>query len=90
MRSGRGSGGNPQATWTVNGKDCAKFVDILDAFPLRSKKQRDYEIWKQVVALYMQFKRGGAGARSHNQPLIDQIQQLAAELKEVRVYADPQ
>lgn len=49
--------GNPQSRWVVQNKaDCQRLVEIFDEFPLWSKKQRDYAIWREAV-LYMQGPR---------------------------------
>ena len=40
----------PSAAWTVQATaETRRLVEILDAHPLRAKKQRDYEIWRQAV-----------------------------------------
>ena len=48
------SGGNrqPLSLWRVERKaDCQALCAILDAFPLRSKKSKDYAIWREAVDL---------------------------------------
>lgn len=29
--------------------DCARLVELFEKYPLRAKKQRDFEVWKQAV-----------------------------------------
>ena len=41
----------PQIVFQISAVDeCAKLVEIFEKHPLRSKKQRDFAIWKQAVA----------------------------------------
>ena len=40
----------PCARWEVGGKiPCLRLVQIFDEFPLRAKKRRDFEIWREAV-----------------------------------------
>lgn len=41
-----------QLALTVVGKDCLRVVEVLDRAPLRSKKQREYIIWRRAVVDY--------------------------------------
>jgi hypothetical protein len=42
--------GNPCIIWEVARKDdCRKLVTILDKYPLRAKKRRDFGIWREAV-----------------------------------------
>ena len=44
----------PQAMWTVRSKiECAALVDLLDRYPLRAKKARDYAVWREAVAEWL-------------------------------------
>jgi LAGLIDADG endonuclease len=48
--------------WRVTKKDdCKVLVDLLDQFPLRSKKARDFEIWAEAVYLWHSRKRATRG-----------------------------
>ena len=52
-RPNDGNTSNPAIFWLVSGKsDCQKLIDHFDKYPLRSKKARDYEIWKELVREY--------------------------------------
>lgn len=80
------NGGNrqPQFRWLVTKKDeCVILMGILDRFPLRAKKARDYSIWSQAVRLWMKIHRGKA------HPLQMEMARLAAELIAVRQYRCP-
>lgn len=40
----------PFVQWSVERKaDCLALIDVLDAHPLRSKKARDYAIWREAA-----------------------------------------
>lgn len=48
--SGKAGATNPQYSWMVTGKhDLAALVAILDEYPLRSKKARDFAVWREAV-----------------------------------------
>ena len=48
----------PQATWNMNGKaDCLRLVELLDRYPLRSRKARDYAIWRDAVLFSVTMQR---------------------------------
>lgn len=57
----------PRAMWTVNRKaDCLRLISIFEQYPLRAKKRRDFEIWKQAVIDWEQnayYGRHGRGIR---------------------------
>lgn len=41
---------NPQYGWLVITKaDCQRLVALLERYPLRAKKARDFEIWREAV-----------------------------------------
>lgn len=45
--------GNPQITWDVIRKqDMLALVGILDEYPLRTRKRKDYLVWKEAVFTY--------------------------------------
>lgn len=53
--------GNAQPTlvWTVQSKaECLKLVTLLDQFPIRARKARDYAIWREAVHFWVNQKRG--------------------------------
>jgi hypothetical protein len=68
--------------WTVSGKaDLQRLVDYFERFPLRTKKARDFEVWRQAVDIYC-----AEGARDSRLPPLRQalmegrafIEQVAA------------
>lgn len=51
--AGKSAGANMSAAWSVVSKaDCLALVAMLDRFPLRAKKARDYAIWREAVLLW--------------------------------------
>jgi hypothetical protein len=81
----RHPGQNPLLRWLICTKsDCRKLVEILDRFPLRAKKARDFAIWRQAVHLHAAIGPGGppTGLRAAWEP----IARLHDELKATRVY----
>lgn len=86
---------NPRAHFLVTGcQNLADFViPVLEKYPLRAKKKRDFVLWKEGVALLCQVKsrprqgRGGWGAGFHpkwTEGEKSKFVQLCAELKELR------
>lgn len=57
--------------------DCAEIVKIFEKYPLRAKKQRDFEIWKQAVAELQK----PIGCRNS-----DMLEYYFCKIKEVRQY----
>lgn len=54
---------NPQVGWIIQSKaDCALLVDLLDHYPLRSKKARDYAIWREAVIVREEIASPGPPA----------------------------
>lgn len=46
----RRSRSRPQVAWTVTAKsDCKRLVELLDVYPLRGRKARDYAIWAAAM-----------------------------------------
>jgi len=53
--------GNTQASirWMVTNKhDCLRLIGLLQRFPLRSKKQRDFQLWVRAVTEWVGHKHG--------------------------------
>lgn len=45
--------------WTVQSKaECLKLVALLDQFPLRAKKARDYVVWREAVEFWVNQPKG--------------------------------
>ncbi len=52
---------NPQAVWRVQSRAaCMALAFLLDEFPLRAKKARDYAIWREAVFVWATVKRNGS------------------------------
>lgn len=80
-RPSRGNNWSSTTVWSVRSdKDCQRLVEILDSYPLRSRKAAEYALWRQAVMLRKQFKHGSRYARQHNEPLLAQIEALKAAL----------
>lgn len=55
----RTGGSKPCLRWTVDTRaDCAQLVEILDRFPLRTRKAADYVIWRRAVVEWTTKPRG--------------------------------
>lgn len=69
--------------WVVASKpDCQSLVAILDRYPLRSKKRRDYEIWRKIVVARAAWRQGQRRALADHAA----ITHLAANLRAGRKY----
>lgn len=54
--------GNPAVQWLVPDKaGCVALVELLDRYPLRSKKARDFKIWRDVLADWMTTRNAAGG-----------------------------
>lgn len=52
----------PTVVWGVETKGgCLELVELLDLYPLRSKKARDYAIWREAVLVWHAMPRHGFG-----------------------------
>lgn len=83
--------GNTQAQigWGVTSKaDCVRLVELLDRFPLRAKKARDYAIWREAVLAYAATIRSRNGAVSGHADW-SALETARAELVEVRRFREP-
>lgn len=55
----RGDGSSPMVKWVVSRQnDCAKLVQLFEAFPLRAKKARDFAIWASAVREWIAHEPG--------------------------------
>lgn len=74
----REDGSSPMVKWVVRRQaDCAKLVAIFDAFPLRAKKARDFEIWRRAVEQWIAHEPGEDWAP---------LRELSAMLSSVKKY----
>lgn len=73
--------GCDQAEFNVLSKpDCLAMVEFFERYPLRSKKARDFEIWKRAVRLWQNYYKGQRYADW------TPMQELADQLRAIRAY----
>jgi hypothetical protein len=59
----RAGGSDPFGHWLVQSRSgCARMVVLLDQYPLRAKKHRDYVIWREAVHTWANVRRGPGSA----------------------------
>lgn len=77
-----------QAQWVVDRRaDVLALVELLDRYPLRAKKKRDYAIWREAaVTWYRRESYRGNGLRQPH-PLIPRMAEYKHELEQARQYA---
>lgn len=82
---GMKNGAETQARWEVARKtEVGEVVRIFEAYPLRSKKHRDFEIWKQAVTVWLAAKRGN---RWHGRsPHTEELRNLRVLLRATRSF----
>lgn len=74
----------PSVTWQVSGwSECKKICDIFSEHPLRSKKKRDFEIWKKAVITVLETPKGN---RHSGENRYKKVGELAKKLVSVRNY----
>lgn len=66
-------------------KRCLAVVQTFDLFPLRAKKARDFQKWREIVLALAAKPRGN---KWHGAADNSQIQALVAQLREGRAYDD--
>lgn len=78
----QGSRGNPSACFYVSAKaEVLQLVELFDRYPLRSKKRRDFEVWRRAVLEW--HRERGAKTRGRDW---SHMAELHEELKAVRRY----
>ena len=78
------NGSRPQVAWMIASKlECQVLAEILDAHPLRGRKRREYEIWREAVWICASGRHGlRRGSRAR-------LARLADYLLGERVYREP-
>jgi hypothetical protein len=77
-----GSNSKPRIAWYVSRQaDTQRLVEVFDQFPLRAKKARDFEIWKEAVSV-KRWRSGSAKDR--------RLAELRERLNAGRVYEAPE
>lgn len=75
----------PCLVWVVGSKaDCLKLIPILDRYPLRAKKSRDYAIWREAVMHWVAMRRGN---RWHGPRDWSQMIEYKTAIEAARAYA---
>ena len=82
----QGYSSNPRADFVVTTKqNCALLVELFTAYPLRSKKSRDFEIWAKAVDLWC--SREWRGPMTPEKRIsADHLLSLRSHLHAIRVY----
>ena len=81
----------PCYAWRVSSQaDCQALIALLDAAPLQSKKRRDYEIWREAVALWVsrERRRGSRAGPATSGDDWSGMARLYVRLREVRAYVE--
>jgi hypothetical protein len=69
---------NPQSQWKIgNGRDVSVLVALFERYPLRAKKARDFEIWREAHTIWCGLPRGkryGGLNEAHLAPLKAQLE----------------
>lgn len=74
----------PQVRWTIASKlECRLLTEVLDAHPLRGRKQREYEVWREATILWASTGQG-AGPRVRAR-----LATLAEYIRAERTYRTP-
>lgn len=83
-------GGKPALVWKLQSKaTCMALVEILDKYPLRSKKARDYAIWREAVITWNAMPSLGRSRQGGGTHPLDwtRMERFYSALIEVRKYA---
>jgi hypothetical protein len=71
---GRGTS-RPCSIWVVDKRsDCQTLVMLLDRYPLRTRKARDYAVWREAVAEWCNGERGNRWHGSRNWSRMEELQ----------------
>ena len=86
LQNKRRPGAKEQCQWKVFKKsECLKLVKIFDEYQLRTKKVRDYKIWRQAVIFMNEKEKGNRwiGPLWSNWKTMEQFKE---QIKKVRKY----
>lgn len=77
------AGSRPGWRWVVaSTRECLALVEILEKYPLRSKKQRDFVIWSEIIRTHALFKRPGRGTHVNDYGEIERLSQILRTTRE--------
>lgn len=69
--------------WVVQShSDCAALVSLFTEYPLRAKKQRDFQVWSEAVAVAAQVKLGRG---KDNSEITQKLASLKDRLAQARI-----
>jgi hypothetical protein len=75
---------HPQVCWSVKSKlECRHLVGLLERYPLRGRKRREFATWAAAVREWTESPYGASGAESH-----PRLGAYATELRDLRRYVD--
>lgn len=78
---------SPRSSWYCYSRpDAVAMVEILDRYPLRAKKARDFAIWREAVHVWTQTRRG-PGTTPGNLVAWRRMAELQEALQRGRRYA---
>jgi hypothetical protein len=70
--------------WSIDGKrDQQLLVALLDEYPLRAKKRRDYEAWRLAVRAHASVRQGAPAQRAEWR-----LRELKRQIEDARRYPD--
>lgn len=69
--------------------DCLKLVELLEKYPLRSKKARDFRLWAEAVRLWNSNQTRGRWNLTEPRlaAAVDRMRELYQDIRDVRKYA---
>jgi hypothetical protein len=74
----------PQVCWAVQSKlECRGLVELLERYPLRGRKQREFGVWAAAVTEWADALYGAGNAATHRA-----LRASATELRNLRPYVD--
>lgn len=77
-----GASGCPVSFFCISSiAGCLRLVEVLDGAPMRAKKKRDFEIWKEAIR-HMHATRGGRGRDTKR------MKELVDALKAQRAFSE--
>lgn len=66
-------------------EECLQLINFFDKYKLRSKKKRDYEIWREAFFVKKEMKKGNRWC-GPNTKMINLMEQYSKKLKDIKKY----
>jgi hypothetical protein len=83
-------GANPSVIWYVSSKaECLALVELFETYPLRAKKQRDFEIWARAVRSWQTLRQRGpcySGPRPIDLTLLPALKEELHAIRKIPEY----